>query len=309
MEQRKFIVPRKVAVNEVVLTDLETGGNRHPLYFAAQGEFDASIGVLVQTDSEDESSDCAAEVSTNGAANSAQVNLYRCKECGKEYKQLMSLEKHKCPEQKTLKVPCPSCNKLISKSNISHHLKVHSQKKFKCLKCKMAFNNEVDLGKHDIKHLSVGETKCSKCNAKFSRPNHLKKHMKVHSEQLPGGKGSRVSSFKCKHCPETLATSSLLKKHYLDFHKDKSVKCLVCGKAFFSSNGIKDHLEQHSKINQAWLDDSSQAVVSKQSCHSSAGVVENSSNMEYVVISSVEVSPGEEVTTIELPAVLQINES
>ena len=268
-------------------------------------------------------SDNLVENEVSDVSKGSKANLYKCKKCDKEYKQLSSLKKHLCPSQKPAKVACPCCSKQISKSNLSHHLKTHSNMKFKCLKCKMAFKSNANLVKHNEIHTNVSGTTCSSCNKTFSRPSHLKEHMEYHSKLLSVSEGNSDAAMKCRFCSNIFSTSSKLKKHYNKDHKEKGIECSVCGKMFFSSKGIKDHLKQHEAINEVWLDDTSeavmnehpsaqnrldgptQAVVSEQSLPQNnldlTETEETICNYEYVVISSIEVAPGEEVTTVEVP--------
>ena len=121
---------------------------------------------------------------------------------------------------------------------------------------------------------------------------------------MSDGSVPTVTNFKCKYCADYFLTSCLLKKHYLKNHKDKGDECSVCGKTFFSKKGLKEHLQQHTTINATWLDDTAQAVLDGQAPDESnlnANVrEENICNYEYVVISS-EITPDQEVTTVEIP--------
>ena len=175
-----FIVPRRIAdknreevVNETVVERLiDQNLNRNSI--------ENSTGPSSSSSKEN-------SVSYDEGTNSTNVLKekydYKCQLCGKSYKQLTSLENHKCPSSEPNKVSCPSCNKKISKSNISHHLKIHAKKKFKCLKCKMSFNSEATLLKHSDTHKTVAVIECNICDKGFSCQSKLKKHMKSHSRQ------------------------------------------------------------------------------------------------------------------------------
>ena len=67
--------------------------------------------------------DKEAEEHSKDVRESTDNSRYGCKKCKKNFKQLKSLQVHKCATQS--KVPCPSCSKLISKKNMSHHMKTH----------------------------------------------------------------------------------------------------------------------------------------------------------------------------------------
>jgi hypothetical protein len=110
------------------------------------------------------------------------VMRYQCDFCKITYKQLKSLKNHIC-NKKFVKIPCLSCSKMISKSNLSHHMKTHSAIKHKCHKCKKIFRRKELLDVHILKHGRKKKTLCQQCGKVFARPNHLKAHMISHAKQ------------------------------------------------------------------------------------------------------------------------------
>ena len=117
---------------------------------------------------------------TNSLSSQDKYKGFKCKKCKKQYMQIKSFQVHECFNKELVKVPCPSCSKLISKTNISHHLKLHSVIKYKCTKCKKVFRAKEKLKKHINSHGVVRESVCEICGKRFSRPNHLKAHMNLH---------------------------------------------------------------------------------------------------------------------------------
>ena len=167
---------------------------------------------------------------------------YLCEICKKEYSQAKSFSSHKC-FSRFKKIACPSCSKLISKSNMSHHLKVHSATNQKCVKCNKKFKDVRALTNHMEKHNLKQNSKCEVCGKSFTRPSHLNKHMMmIHTENK-----IRKKDAICKHCKKKFGSSSALKVHLKINHKELAVKCNLCHKMFFSDRGMRDHKKIHTR--------------------------------------------------------------
>ena len=182
-----------------------------------------------------------------------KYEAFKCKKCKKQYKQIKSFQVHKCLNKELVKVPCPSCSKLISKTNMSHHLKLHSVIKYKCTKCKKEFRAKEKLKKHINSHGFVRETICEICGKRFSRPNHLKAHVKLHidGEVAPNNASEGDAPrklFTCKLCDQKYESGSGLKLHQKKNHPDASTKCDYCSKTFFSTRGMRDHVKIHQQM-------------------------------------------------------------
>ena len=149
-----------------------------------------------------------------------------------------------CKKEKFKKIASPSCSKLISKSNMSHHLKVHSSKNNKCVKCNKQFKDVKvrALTNHMEKHNQKQNSTCYLCGKQIFRPSHLKKHLKILNEDK-----IRKKDIICKHCNKKFGSSSALKVHFKANHKDLSVKCTLCNKVFFSDGGMRDHVKFHTR--------------------------------------------------------------
>ena len=217
-----------------------------------------------------------------------QSQQYKCKKCQKQYYQLKSFQSHVCLKN-YVKMQCPSCAKMISKSNISHHMKTHSTTKHACDKCKKVFKEKTLLEKHMHKHVTAKKSICELCGKIFVRPNHLRKHMKSHAQErdqsglsdIPGpAMESAGQGFKCKVCELEFSSTSKLKVHLKKSHVSEAKKCVKCQKVFFSSRGLRSHMKTHS-IGQPL--DSEQYEVVMENVFLKDIVIENIGNMENVV--------------------------
>ena len=186
------------------------------------------------------------------------VNLkskYNCKKCEKTFVQLGSLKSHKCDgdADNSSKIPCPSCSKLISRSNISHHLKVHSSGQFlKCKKCNLDFRNILEKKEHMLVH---SKHICNYCGKVFKRPSILKGHVAAaHRDEHCSEQDavdevqSKPKEYSCYYCKSLFPSISSLKTHLNKEHSRAGKKCSECDHVFFSKRGLREHMRTHASV-------------------------------------------------------------
>ena len=205
-----------------------------------------------------------------------------CDFCGNAYGNQLKLKHHiydvhkekvqarKYNTEKTQKIECSQCNKMIRKGNIEKHI-LSCQKKY--AKIEIANSNRLESNspqklvhvvpvsvkvkceycgksyaraalKQHIKsvHEKVKDFQCPKCGMAFSEKRSLKNHdSTAHSE---------IRNFKCDQCEKTYKLSQHLKDHIKVVHEGrKDYVCPTCGKAFGTSKHLKRHCDTvHEKI-------------------------------------------------------------
>ena len=181
-------------------------------------------------------------------------NSYGCKKCGKKFKQLKSSKVHQCAVP--TKVPCPSCSKLISKSNLSHHMKTHfNGKKLQCKKCSLSFNSAHEKQEH-MKTKLHNCCPCNTCGKVFRRPSLLNEHMRIHKEENEANtdeeneKTKEENKYYCKFCLKKFGSVTSLQKHMTKKHPELGEKCKQCSKIFFSKRGLTRHTLLHEMVTQ-----------------------------------------------------------
>ena len=179
---------------------------------------------------------CAPEITSQ--------ERYKCNKCGKIYYQLTSFKKHQCSS--IVKVCCPSCNKQISKSNISHHMKIHSEPRLKCKQCKKLFKTKETLEKHFQVHSTSGRIQCSACDKTFTRPSHLKTHAKIHESDR--SVSVKSNDFKCKFCDYVASSPAARQVHLSTVHIDRGLKCELCNLVLFTERRFNEHAKKHSTV-------------------------------------------------------------
>uniref|UniRef100_A0A8C5MNG0 Vascular endothelial zinc finger 1 n=1 Tax=Leptobrachium leishanense TaxID=445787 RepID=A0A8C5MNG0_9ANUR len=137
---------------------------------------------------------------------------HACEMCGKAFRDVYHLNRHKLSHSDEKPFECPVCNQRFKrKDRMTYHVRSHEG----------------------------GITKpytCSVCGKGFSRPDHLSCHVKhVHSTERP---------FKCQTCTAAFATKDRLRTHMVR-HEGK-VSCNICGK-LLSAAYITSHLKTHGQ--------------------------------------------------------------
>ncbi|XP_029103105.1 POZ-, AT hook-, and zinc finger-containing protein 1 isoform X2 [Scleropages formosus] len=160
----------------------------------------------------------AADVLENGVAADGGRKRERtrrhvgCDLCGKVFRDVYHLNRHKLSHSGEKPYACPVCGlRFKRKDRMSYHVRSH----------------DGSVGKPYV---------CQNCGKGFSRPDHLNGHIKqVHTSERP---------HKCQICNASFATRDRLRSH-LACHEDK-IPCQVCGK-FLRAAYMTDHLKKHSE--------------------------------------------------------------
>ena len=81
---------------------------------------------------------------------------------------------------------CPECGKeFVNKSSLERHIKtLHLVNAYTCQQCGKLFTRRDTLIRHKCKEPS--NTKCERCGKEFSKKSNLNMHMKSHMNELAG---------------------------------------------------------------------------------------------------------------------------
>lgn len=165
---------------------------------------------------------------------------HKCLICGKSYKLLSQLWKHKLLHSGINKFYCGKSFKTRQERKV--HQKNHlSNLKFQCDICGKTFKSKNGIKFHILASHNKYQKKheCEKCEMKFLQFSNLKVHFLSHSNK---------KSFKCELCKAKFKTGGNLKQHKLIVHKHKiKFECLECGKGFKKKSMLNRHLRSHQR--------------------------------------------------------------
>lgn len=198
---------------------------------------------------------------------SRKCNVYKCKDCGKDFsipyflnRHLLSTNKRACnlcgkiiPKQRLAKhlykshgklvVNCDICDKLYDEQFQleRHKAMLHGKNSFSCNICKNGFKNERSVRAHMYTHTLFN---CTSCNASFEN----RKCYTYHTQRCDGSKQAAEGHYECHDCGNIYAKKPSLKIHIVQKHLNVlPYVCQVCGKR----SSTKNHHKAHEQIHKA----------------------------------------------------------
>eukprot|EP00116_Pleurobrachia_bachei_P006118 sb/3466380/ len=161
---------------------------------------------------------------------------------------------------------CKIVRCLVAKSSekdLFEHVRIdHSDRKYRCDVCPMAFKFPCHLYNHNVIHTGDKPYQCDECGMKFVLKFHMQRHqLTIHNEKklVPCRQqncGIRVpkndlfehirtahakEKFQCDVCPMSFKICHQLTIHKRKHNGNKLYECEVCGKNFSQSGNYKRH--------------------------------------------------------------------
>jgi KRAB domain-containing zinc finger protein len=184
-----------------------------------------------------------------------KTKRFDCDKCGKNYKRLNSLRRHKQQVHAPIFRYCDLCPAYFKeKLSIRAHIqKIHSFEATYCKICDIKFKLNGHLESHNIIHGKNsqnqirnhnGKYKCGDCFRTFAYESELKKHSH-----------KRKFGFSCSKCSENFTTQEKLWSH-IDIHKaEYPFQCEVCKERFKQINYLNQHALKHKKVENPFICD------------------------------------------------------
>ncbi|VDO04876.1 unnamed protein product [Rodentolepis nana] len=148
---------------------------------------------------------------SNGSANSSSGGPYQCTSCGKEFRVLRYLEKHK---------------------------RIHTgEKPYQCCFCGRLFNDWPNMNRHKRIHTGERPYRCSVCSKTFSQPAVYNEHVKRHTGERP---------YVCTVCSKGFPRAARLSVHMRVHTGEKPYRCDVCDRRFSQPHHVSTHIRIHS---------------------------------------------------------------
>uniref|UniRef100_A0A1B0FCU8 C2H2-type domain-containing protein n=1 Tax=Glossina morsitans morsitans TaxID=37546 RepID=A0A1B0FCU8_GLOMM len=220
------------------------------------------------------SDDCDLQFKRTGG--NRKPREYACPQCPKVFKKKWDLKQHLHIHEGMKPYQCEHCLvSFASKSNLISHVKRHNEERsFECHYCTRSFasTNERDI--HERSHTGERPYVCELCGKDYTAASHLSNHQR--REHLDEG------NFVCDICEKRFIRASQLRMHHsnvhsevprnhicticnaafkkkitltqhLRIHREKTYKCLECGKKFAQHSGLYSHRKIHEKQRESLL--------------------------------------------------------
>lgn len=114
-------------------------------------------------------------------------NLFKCKECGKQYTRQNHLYRHEMTHGRRKVHVCKICSKTLTRfEHLKRHLVTHlKEKPFSCTTCNRGFNRSEHLANHMKRCKGDRVHICDICNKGFNREDSLEVHKHLHDNKMP----------------------------------------------------------------------------------------------------------------------------
>ncbi|KAJ8005283.1 hypothetical protein DPEC_G00145020 [Dallia pectoralis] len=130
---------------------------------------------------------------------------YQCKVCSKSFRFSSYLQQHMIIHTGEKPYKCPDCGKDFAfLQNMRTHQRLHTQKPFRCTKCRKGYSDENQLQRHLLSHTGEKPHKCHLCEKSFGLAYLLRDHLNTHTGERP---------HRCPECHKTFPWLSSLLVH------------------------------------------------------------------------------------------------
>ncbi|XP_072163093.1 uncharacterized protein [Diadema setosum] len=217
--------------------------------------------------SSDSSEGNSPQEMSGGVKHVGKGASYKCKFCGKTFRQPSWLKTHVqihtgekpfqcklCPKSFTTKgnrkvhmrshtgekaYPCEICPRAFSsRTRFLEHVQTHKGPKiYECKFCSKLFNMKRLLNVHLRSHSRENVYQCEYCPKQFQWRAGLENHIRTHTGEKP---------FTCDYCPKTFNQKSSLIMHVRHHTGERPYECEVCLKRFAQSSGLHRHKRIHT---------------------------------------------------------------
>lgn len=136
-----------------------------------------SLGELVGRETTANSEEIAPD-----ETSALKTKVYKCQECGKEFKRPSSLSTHKLIHSDLKPYSCTYCGKnFLRKSDMKKHTLMHTGvKPFQCKQCGKVFSQSSNMLTHMRRHTGIKPFPCKICGRRFYRKVDVRRHTMRH---------------------------------------------------------------------------------------------------------------------------------
>ncbi|XP_028671140.1 zinc finger protein 484-like [Erpetoichthys calabaricus] len=171
----------------------------------------------------------------------ANVVLYLCTICGRQFKNKIILQMHLLIHGKKRQYGCSECEKkFVYKTSLEVHKRTHTGKHLNvCNECGMKFIKISHLQRHQKIHTGEKPYICDECGKHFRAKDNLVQHQRTHISKV-------TKPYNCTECGKKFSRRDNLYLHQRIHTGDKPFVCALCDKRFLSSTHLYSHIRSHT---------------------------------------------------------------
>lgn len=164
------------------------------------------------------------------------TKVYKCLECGKEFKRPSSLSTHKLIHSDHKPYSCSYCGKnFLRKSDMKKHTLMHTGvKPFQCKQCGKVFSQSSNMLTHMRRHTGIKPFPCKICGRRFYRKVDVRRHTMRHEykTELEGENVRKERWFNITESRETNGTRANRKNILCRTNKWRFILLVNCMKRY-----------------------------------------------------------------------------
>lgn len=168
---------------------------------------------------------------------------FLCSFCGKAFLFLYNLKNH-LTIHATDKVTCNICNVKLIPRYMLKHMKKHSGQtdNMTCPHCPERFAAYGVKLQHlfEVHGIQRKRYQCKMCPKNYSLPHHRAAHVRKHH--------LHERNHVCTECGKAFFTSTWLKEHILRHRGDRRFQCEICMKTFYKKYDLTKHISTHTDV-------------------------------------------------------------
>uniref|UniRef100_A0A3Q1EP22 Histone-lysine N-methyltransferase PRDM9-like n=1 Tax=Acanthochromis polyacanthus TaxID=80966 RepID=A0A3Q1EP22_9TELE len=181
------------------------------------------------------------------------VDAKTCDDCGKSFKQIPHLRRHKlCVHSNRRPYCCPHCRRSFSQaSGLIRHQLVHRKQAVVKAPDEEELLDEQESETQRLELFNAADPAVSEEIKELNASENLQEAVDVADVAHTSADEAGTPQWSCSDCSKSFTNEASLKKHKVTVHERlRPYVCTVCQKCFGQYNDLTRHLQRHQKQNK-----------------------------------------------------------